>query len=73
MQPNAWAPCSISATAFSERSPPYVPGTIAGNYHFTSAIVVQLLKAIELQLQPLLNSTMPGTSPKAKAINQARL
>ena len=42
----------------------YVPGTIAGNYHFTSAIAVQLLKAIEPQLQPLLNSPMTGAPPQ---------
>ena len=35
-----------------------VPGAIAGNYHFTSAIAVQLLKAIEPQLEPLLNAPM---------------
>jgi hypothetical protein len=34
----------------------YVPGAIARNYHFTSAIAVQLLKAIEPQLAPLLRS-----------------
>jgi hypothetical protein len=32
----------------------HVPGAIAGKYQFTSAIAVQLLKAIEPQLQPLL-------------------
>ena len=42
----------------------YVPGAIAGNYHFTSAIAVQLLKAIEPQLQPLLNSPVPGAPPQ---------
>ena len=34
----------------------YVPGAIAANYHFTSAIAVQLLKAIQPQLEPLLRS-----------------
>ena len=34
----------------------YVPGTIAGSYHFTSALAVQLLKALEPQLDPLLKS-----------------
>ena len=42
----------------------YVPGAIAGNYHFTSAIAVQLLKAIEPQLQPLLNSPISGAPPQ---------
>src|SRR5215469_10407059 len=32
----------------------YVPGAIAGSYHFTSALAVQLLKALEPQLEPLL-------------------
>jgi len=32
----------------------YVPGAVAGSYHFTSALAVQLLKALEPQLEPLL-------------------
>jgi len=48
----------------------YVPGAIAGNYHFTSAIAVQLLKAIEPQLDPLLGS--PVTDAPPKAISQAQ-
>jgi len=48
----------------------YVPGAIAGNYHFTSAIAVQLLKAIEPQLEPLLKS--PVTDAPPKAISQAQ-
>ena len=48
----------------------YVPGAIAGNYHFTSAIAVQLLKAIEPQLEPLLRS--PVTDAPPKAISQAQ-
>ena len=43
----------------------YVPGAIAGNYHFTSAIAVQLLKAIEPQLEPLLRSPVADASPQA--------
>jgi membrane peptidoglycan carboxypeptidase len=34
----------------------YVPGSVAGSYHFTSALAVQLLKAIRPQLEPLLVS-----------------
>ena len=34
----------------------YVPGAVAANYHFTSALVVQLLKALAPQLQPLLGT-----------------
>src|ERR1700747_1242220 len=49
----------------------YVPGAIAGNYHFTSAIAVQLLKAIEPQLEPLLKS--PVTDAPPQAISQAEL
>jgi membrane peptidoglycan carboxypeptidase len=49
----------------------YVPGAIAGNYHFTSAIAVQLLKAIEPQLEPLLRSPVTGAPPQA--IGQAQL
>jgi hypothetical protein len=48
----------------------YVPGAIAGNYHFTSAIAVQLLQAIEPQLDPLLRS--PVTDALPKAISQAQ-
>jgi membrane peptidoglycan carboxypeptidase len=43
----------------------YVPGAIAGNYHFTSAIAVQLLKAIEPQLAPLLKSPVTDAPPQA--------
>jgi hypothetical protein len=46
----------------------YVPGAIAGNYHFTSAVAVQLLKAIEPQLEPLLRS--PTTDAPPQAISQ---
>jgi membrane peptidoglycan carboxypeptidase len=43
----------------------YVPGALAGNYHFTSAIAVQLLKAIEPQLEPLLRSPRSAAPPQA--------
>jgi hypothetical protein len=45
----------------------YVPGAgaIAGNYHFTSSIAVQLLKAIEPQLEPLLRSAATDAPPPA--------
>jgi len=49
----------------------YVPGAVAGNYHFTSAIAVQLLNAIEPQLDPLLRSPATGAPPRA--ISQAQL
>jgi membrane peptidoglycan carboxypeptidase len=34
----------------------YVPGSVAASYHFTSALAVQLLKALQPQLEPLLRS-----------------
>jgi membrane peptidoglycan carboxypeptidase len=34
----------------------YVPGSLAASYHFTSALAVQLLKALQPQLEPLLSS-----------------
>jgi membrane peptidoglycan carboxypeptidase len=40
----------------------YVPGSAAGSYHFTSALAVQLLKAIQPQLEPLLASP-PAEDP----------
>ena len=43
----------------------YVPGSIAGSYHFTSALAVQLLKAVHPQLEPLLNSPVTDAPPKA--------
>ena len=33
----------------------YVRGVEAGNYHFTSALAVQLLKALEPALEPLID------------------
>ena len=41
----------------------YVPGAIAGSYHFTSAMTVQLLKSIQPQLEPLLSSPPTGATP----------
>ena len=35
----------------------------AGSYHFTSALAVQLLKALEPQLQPLLASPVADAPP----------
>ncbi len=46
----------------------YVPGSIAGSYHFTSALAVQLLKAIQPQLEPLLDS--PETESPPTAVNE---
>jgi membrane peptidoglycan carboxypeptidase len=46
----------------------YVPGAIAGSYHFTSALAVQLLRALEPELQPLLSS--PVTDAPATLISQ---
>src|ERR1700676_3204114 len=33
----------------------YVPGSDAGDFHFTSALAVQLLKVLEPQLKPLID------------------
>jgi hypothetical protein len=41
----------------------YVPGAIAGTYHFTSALAVQLLKALEPQLEPLLEEPSGEAAP----------
>jgi hypothetical protein len=46
----------------------YVPGAIAGSYHFTSALAVQLLRALEPQLQPLLSS--PGIDAPPTVISE---
>ena len=40
----------------------YVPGAIAGSYHFTSAMTVQLLKSIQPQFEPLLSSPPTGAA-----------
>ncbi|MGH7058768.1 MAG: transglycosylase domain-containing protein [Stellaceae bacterium] len=47
----------------------YVPGRAAGQYHFTSALAVQLLKALKPQLDPLL--TAPAAIPPARARNSS--
>ena len=39
-----------------------MPGAIAGSYHFTSAMAVQLLKSIQPQLEPLLSSPPTGAA-----------
>jgi hypothetical protein len=47
----------------------YVPGAVAIRYDFTSALAVQLLKAIEPQLRPLIQSRVErdaGSAPPAK-------
>ncbi len=41
----------------------YVPGAAAAQYHFSSALAVHLLKALQPQLEPLLNSPAVGPSP----------
>ena len=41
----------------------YVPGSVAGSYHFTSALAVQLLKGIQPQLEPLLASPPAEAAP----------
>ncbi len=46
----------------------YVPGKTAGQYHFTSALAVQLLKALKPQLDPLLAT--PAAIPPARAQNR---
>jgi hypothetical protein len=46
----------------------YVPGSAAASYHFTSALAVQLLKAIQPQLDPLLRSPVTDAP---KPISQA--
>jgi membrane peptidoglycan carboxypeptidase len=41
----------------------YVPGAVAGSYHFTSALAVQLLKALQPQLEPSLTSPVIDAAP----------
>ena len=41
----------------------YLPGAIAGTYHFTSALAVQLLRALEPQLEPLLDEPASEVAP----------
>jgi hypothetical protein len=47
----------------------FVPGTHAAAFSFTSAMSVQLLKALQPQLDPLLGVPVPGVP--AKTIAQA--
>jgi membrane peptidoglycan carboxypeptidase len=41
----------------------YVPGQVADEYHFSSALAVHLLKALRPQLEPLLDSPETGAAP----------
>ena len=59
---------TYSSTECGDTITAYVPDAIAANYHFTSAIAVQLLKAIEPQLEPPLRS--PPTDAPPPAISQ---
>ena len=45
----------------------YVPGARAAGFTFTSAMSVQLLKALQPQLDPLLGVPVPGAPPKTIA------
>jgi membrane peptidoglycan carboxypeptidase len=40
----------------------YVPGAVAAQYQFSSALAVHLLKALQPQLQPLLNSPVVASA-----------
>ena len=48
----------------------FVPGKTAGNYNFTSALAVQVLKDLEPKLVPLLYSKEPLSQPAALAISE---
>jgi membrane peptidoglycan carboxypeptidase len=41
----------------------YVPGEVAAQYHFSSALAVHLLKALKPPLEPLLDSPENSTAP----------
>ena len=45
----------------------YVPGADAARFTFSSALAVQLLKALQPELQPLLSSPPAGAQPKLAA------
>lgn len=45
----------------------YVPSEAAGHYHFSSALAVQLLRALQPQLQPLLGTAK--NAPPAAAVD----
>jgi membrane peptidoglycan carboxypeptidase len=51
----------------------YVRGTEAAQYHFTSALAVQLLKALGPELEPLLRTAAPGEARPAEAGRPATL
>jgi membrane peptidoglycan carboxypeptidase len=46
----------------------YVPGQAAANFHFTSALAVQLVKILEPELKPLLDSP-PSADTKGIAVS----
>ncbi len=46
----------------------YVPGAAAAQYQFSSALAVHLLKALEPELEPLINSPLTGPAPAATAL-----
>ena len=46
----------------------YVPGAAAAQYQFSSALAVHLLKALQPQLEPLLNAPVTGPAPVLTAL-----
>jgi membrane peptidoglycan carboxypeptidase len=46
----------------------YVPGAAAAQYQFSSALAVHLLKALQPQLEPLLNSPVKSPAPVLTAL-----
>jgi membrane peptidoglycan carboxypeptidase len=46
----------------------YVPGAAAAQYQFSSALAVHLLKALQPQLQPLLDTPVTGRVPVLTAL-----
>jgi hypothetical protein len=55
--------CVLPGDRFFGTITAYVPGTLAGTYHFTSARAVQLLNALEPQLDPLLEEPAGEAAP----------
>jgi membrane peptidoglycan carboxypeptidase len=47
----------------------YVPGTEAAAYHFTSALAVQLLRALGPQLEPLIDARVAADRPSTAALS----
>jgi membrane peptidoglycan carboxypeptidase len=43
----------------------YVPGAVAGQYHFTSALAVRVLRALQPALAPLIDAPPAGTALRA--------